>query len=119
MANTASSALEATAAGVGAVTLAVIGVEPQALLWGAIGALIGMTLAAPAGRVRAALTLIAVALACAELGTWAAVRYFDAAPIARNGACLVLGILFHPLLAILVGKLPAIVSVVTRTPEKP
>lgn len=118
MADATQTVIEAAAAGLGAATLAIIGVEPQALLWGAVGAFMGMTFAAPAGRMRAALTFLAVVLACAELGTWAALKWFDALPVARNGSALTLGVLFHPLLAALVAKLPQIVGVATRTEKQ-
>jgi hypothetical protein len=118
MADVAQVSIEATAAGIGAVTMAIIGVEPQAVLWGSIGACVGMTFAAPAGRLRASLMFVAVVLACAELGTWASIRWFDASFIARNSVALVLGMLFHPILAAVVARIPIVVNAIAKVQEK-
>ena len=102
------SAVAATAAGVTAVTVAVLGVEPQALLWAAVGCTIGLTFASAAGVLRATLTFLAVVLVCAAAGSWAAVEWFHGLPLARNSLAAGLGIVFHPLVATVVSKMPDI-----------
>lgn len=110
MADVTTGAASAAAAGVGAVTVAILGIEPQTLVWGFVGSSIGATFAAPSSRWRAVSLFIAVVLSCALLGTWAALRWFDGTALARNGSSLLLGILFHPLLSLLVANLPSILD---------
>jgi len=106
--------INAAAAGAGAVFVAMIGVEPQALVWASVGAAIGLGFAAQTGRFRAAALFVAVAMACALLGTLIAARWFDNSAVWRNSSALLLGIAFHPLLALVVAQLPAIVDAALR-----
>src|SRR5437762_497251 len=78
------SAGGAAIAGAGAVVVAMLGVEPQALVWGAVGAAIGLGFATKTGRFRAAAIFFAVVMACALLGTLISTRWFDGGPIWRN-----------------------------------
>lgn len=94
-------------AGLGSVTAAVLGVEPQALVLAVIGCGIGIGFAPRSGRVRAVLLFVAVVAACAVLGTWAAAQWFGASPLARNGISLILGIAFHPLLGVMIARIPS------------
>jgi hypothetical protein len=107
-------AAAATGAGVGAVVMALIGVDPQVLFWAFVGCALGVPLAPQAGRVRAAFTFLLAALASALLGTFMAAEMigFDA-PIARlalatKGLTLILGIAFHPLMTVVVSSIPSI-----------
>lgn len=102
----------AAAWGVGAFTAAYFGVEPQALVWALVGAVFGLSFAPPAGRVRALLVFVAVVLACALLGTWAAHTWFGDAPMARNGCAMAAAALFHPALATIVQAVPAVLRAV-------
>lgn len=98
----------------GAVVVALIGVEPQVLFWSLVGCGVGVTFAPSAGRVRAALTFILAALASALLGTFVAAEMIGLeAPAARlalatKGLALILGIAFHPLLAVVVASIPSV-----------
>lgn len=94
----------------GAVFVALVGVEPQALVWGVVGAVIGLTFAPPTGRFRAGLVFLAVAFASAALGTWAAEYWHSGSHVARNAWSLGVAVLFHPLFAALVQAVPAAVQ---------
>lgn len=104
------SAPLAIAAGISATTLALLGVEPQALAWGMVGAIFGAPLAPPAGRYRQVLVFLGVTLASALLGTVAAETFGPASRIGRNAWCLVLGGIFHPLSAAVVAAVPNLVA---------
>jgi MFS-type transporter involved in bile tolerance (Atg22 family) len=98
----------AQALGVGLATafFALIGVEPQAVLWGMVGAIFGAPLAPPAGRMRQVAVFLAVMLICALLGTWAAEEWHAGSTRARNVWAAALAFGFHPLSAAFVGALP-------------
>lgn len=110
MADLTTQTASATAAGVGAAVVAVIGIDPQALLWAFVGGSIGITFAAPAGRWRAAVVFVAVVFSCAQLGSWMAWHLFGDDRLARNGCPLLLGMAFHPLLSASVAAIPGIVK---------
>jgi len=104
----------AAGAGVGAAIVSVLGVEPQALVYGFIGASIGFSFAPSLGRFRATCLFVAVVMACALLGTWGAVRFFESSTTARNGVSLILAIVFHPLLSALVANVPSVMDSLLR-----
>lgn len=114
MSEAAAQAATAAGAGVGAVVVALIGVEPQVLFWSLVGCGLGIPLAPPAGRARAAITFVLAALASALLGTFTAAEMIGLdAPAARlslatRGLTLVLGIGFHPLMSVVVASIPSI-----------
>lgn len=109
-----SSVAAAAASGVAALTIALLGVEPQALFYGGVGAALGLTFAPEASKLRAALTFIAVVLTCAALGTWGSAQWFSGTAPARNGLALALGMVFHPMFTNIVGKIPEIIDGVMR-----
>lgn len=98
-ADATSTAASAAASGIGAATVALIGVDLQALFWAFVGSGVGVSISKPAGRTRALLVFAFVVMGSALLGTWAAHWQFGSEPTARNAISLVLGIFFHPLLA--------------------
>ena len=103
------SAAAATTTGVSAWVIAALGVHPQALAWALFGAIIGATFAPEASRWRAAGVFVAVVASGAELGSWLAVSYWPGDnPMARNGCALVLSMIFHPVLTVVIGRLPAL-----------
>lgn len=104
----------AAGAGIGAVIVAILGVEPQTLIYGFVGASIGISFAPQAGRVRTAFLFLAVVMACALLGTWVAERYFESRHIARNGVALLTAIVFHPLLSGVVANIPSLIDWVLK-----
>ena len=97
-------------AGVSACVVTMIGVEPQALFWGFLGAAFGLTWAAEAGRVRAALVFLAVVCGSALAGTAVSAQWFNSAAVHRNLCALVLGAMAHPLLSAFVGQIPKVVQ---------
>lgn len=114
MSEPTSSVVAAASAGGGALIVAMLGVEPQALLWASVGAFIGLPIAAQTGRLRAAAVYVAVVLSCALLGTLIAVQVANGAVVARNSAALVLAMGFHPILSAAVGAIPALVDGMLR-----
>ena len=115
MAEPTTTAAGAAAAGVTALFMALLGIEPQALVWGLVGAVFGLSFAPQSGRVRAALVFIAVAFAAALLGTWAAEFWHAGSRIARNGWAMALAAAFHPLLAAFVQAVPAALQALVRS----
>lgn len=114
MTETTPAFAAAATSGLVALSVSLLGVEPQALLYGAVGAVLGLSFAPEAPKLRAALTFTLVVLAGAALGTWAAVEWFTGLVAARNGMALALAAAFHPLLSSIVGKLPEIIDGVLR-----
>lgn len=97
-------------AGAGAVFVAAIGVDPQQLVWGGIGSIIGAGMAGEMGRWRAIAVFVAVVLLSALLGTAAAVHWFGGAVLWRNVCSAVCALFFHPLIAAVVGLLPKVLE---------
>lgn len=110
MNDTTEVAAQATAAGAAALFVAATGVEPQAVLWGLIGAIFGVTLAKPSGRFYAMAVFVAATFACALLGTLAGDYMKPGSAPVRNGCALVLGAGFHPLLSAFIGAVPDLLS---------
>lgn len=109
MADPTSSALgAATFVSITAVIGALLGVEPQALVFSTVGAVFGTPLAPPSGRMRTVLLFLAVVIACAMLGTWAAEVWNGSSRFARN--CWSMGIAsgFHPLFATFIESAPKV-----------
>ena len=103
----------AASAGLGAMILATLGVEPQALLWGAVGASIGLTVAPQASRWRAMLTFCAVVMLAALAGTYIAAHHADGSAVVRNAGAAAVAALFHPLFQAAVSALPQLLSALT------
>jgi hypothetical protein len=104
-------ALQATGAGVGAVIVGLIGIEPQVLFFACVGAGLGIPLAPPAGRFRSAAVFVLVVFASALLGSWVAAEYFEGAvptriAFASKGFSLILGATFHVLFSTVVSTIP-------------
>jgi hypothetical protein len=106
MVDMSDAATAATVNGIAAVVVAALGVEPQALVWAMVGSTLGLSLAKPAGRVRAVFVFIAASLTCALLGTLAANHWFTGSPTIRNVAAVALGAAFHPLLSSYLEEIP-------------
>ncbi len=93
------------AAGVTAVTLAALGVEPQALMYAAMGGFAGMAVAPNLGRIKALATFFCVMCLCAAFGTWVA-QHWQASLVARNIVAGASAAVFHPLFSLAVQRLP-------------
>lgn len=110
MSDPTAAAATAAGAGVGALILSTLGVEPQALLWAAVGASIGVTLAPASGRVRSMLTFMAVVLLSSLAGTYVAHEHLAGSVVARNAVSAGVAMLFHPLFTAAVSGVPAVVA---------
>lgn len=113
MTDPTAAAATAASAGIGALVLTTLGVEPQALLWGGIGASIGITVAPQTGRVRSVLTFGAVVMLSAVFGTYLAHVYGSGSSVARNACAAALGAMFHPLFSAAVAGLPNLITRLT------
>lgn len=114
MADVTGGVATAAAAGVTAIFVAAIGVEPQALAWGFFGAVLGAPLAPASGRVRMMAVFIAVVFASAMIGTHIAEAYYDNGRTARNVWALVMALVFHPLSARVVKLVPDLFELVAK-----
>lgn len=100
-----TEAVSSIAAGVVAVTLAALGVHPQALVYAALGGFIGMAFAPNLGRWKAVITFGSVMCLCAAFGTWCAAHY-QGSDVLRNIVAGGSALVFHPLFSIVVQRLP-------------
>lgn len=107
--------LTAVVAGITAVVVSLIGVEPQVLFWAFVGGSLGIPVAPKSGRVRATMAFILVVLASSMLGTLVASEYFSGpastparAALASKGFSLLIALVFHPLLSVVVSSIPSI-----------
>jgi hypothetical protein len=116
-------ASSAASAGVGvaaATVVALLGVEPQALIYSSLGAFIGLGFAPRAGRVHAALQFVAVVLIAAAVGTWVATEWAHSGIAARTVAAAATAAIFHPTFSAAVDAVPKLVaSVSARWDAKP
>jgi hypothetical protein len=101
---------QAAITGSSALFVALLGVEPQAIVWSLVGCVLGVTLAKPASRLYTVFLFLAATLACALWGTMASDHFFGGSALARNSISVLLGAVFHPLLAAVIGTIPGIVT---------
>lgn len=94
-----TSAATAIGAGLLAAALASLGLSAQPLFWALIGATLGMSVAPNTGRTRAAIVFTCAVLSSALLGIYVAQVYLPNVMLAPNVVALLLGTMFHPLLA--------------------
>lgn len=106
---TASIAI-ATSAGFAAIFMSAIGIEPQPVFWGLIGATLGLSLATQVGRWRAVAVFVCVVLTSALVGTLIATGYFQGSTGWRNVTSLIVAVFFHPIFSALVAAVPGIVQ---------
>lgn len=101
-------AVTAAAAAAGSVTVAMLGVHPQLLVFAACGAFIGLSFAPAAGRLRAIGVFAAVVLLSAAFGH-AGAEWLNltgaGAPRALAG---VIGLVFHPIVGAVVNLAPEV-----------
>lgn len=102
--------MAALGAGGVATLFSAFGLQPQPLFWALVGSTLGLSFAAPAGRLRTAAVYVCAVLACAQLGHLAADLYFDRSPLVANSAALMLAIAFHPLMLAAVNAVPVVVQ---------
>lgn len=110
MAISTADAASAAAAGVASVTVSMLGVQPQLLVYAACGAFVGLMWAPPVGRWRAIGTFVAVVLLSAVSGHAAAEWLNMTATGAPRALAGVVGLLFHPLAGAAVKLLPSVME---------
>lgn len=110
MAISTADAASAAAAGVASVTVSMLGVEPQLLVYAACGAFVGLMYAPPAGRWRAIGVFCAVVLLAAAFGHAAAEYWAMTGAGAPRAMAGVVGLVFHPLLGAAVRAIPAVLE---------
>lgn len=89
-----------------AATLSLLGVEPQSLVYAAMGAGIGTTWAPEMPRIRGVVVFVCVICLSALGGTVAALAWSNGAAVWRNLFSGSLAMVFHPLIAGFVTKIP-------------
>lgn len=100
-------------AGVGAVsavTLDLLGVPLQPIIWSMFGGAVGSGFAPASGRIRAVVVYLASSLICSLLGHSAAVNYANGSILLADVAAACLAMIFHPGLALIVSSLPALLK---------
>jgi hypothetical protein len=101
------AAIAASVAGaVTSIALTTIGIEPQSIMWCAIGAGAGTAIAPGLGRAKQAVVFLCTILLCALLGTWVAQKYGGGDNIVRNLAGAFSAFFFHPFVSAAVSKIP-------------
>lgn len=105
-------AAQATAAGASALFVSMVGVEPQVLVWGFVGSVLGVTLAPPSGRIYAIMLFMAATLTCSLLGTVVGDYLSPGSAIVRNSCAVIIGAIFHPMLSALIGAAPGLIDAV-------
>ena len=109
MADPTSSAVgAATIVSATALVGALLGVEPQTLIFSTVGAVFGAPLAPPAGRVRTVALFVGVVIACAMLGTSAAEAWHQNGRVARNVWSMGIAAFFHPIFATMIEAAPRV-----------
>jgi len=111
----ASAVATSVGTGFGAIIIAAIGIEPQALVWALVGAVFGIAWAPPAGRLRSMMVFAAVVMVCALAGTLVSDNWHAGSHTARNLWAAGLAAVFHPLLAALVQAVPTLVQAFVRS----
>lgn len=112
-----SDTLQAAGAGVAAVVVSLVGVEPQVLLFAAVGCALNMPATKKAGRARAVLMFLCTVFASSLLGTIAANEVASAAArVATLSKGFSLGIAwaFHPLGKAILDRVPEIIGGILR-----
>lgn len=110
MADATSHVLPPLVSSVGAVTVALIGVEPQTLFLAFCGSTLGLVLSVSIGRWKAIAVFPFVTIVAAELATWAALAAFDGSSVARNGLAALIGMFAHPLISAGVRQIDPLVA---------
>ena len=99
---------------VATVTAATLGVDPQSLVYGAIGAGIGSTAAPSVGKIRSVLLFLCVVCLCAVTGTALAQLYWGSSPLWRNLIAGGFAAIFHPLFSAVIVKIPEALDGILR-----
>ena len=96
---------------VSAITMELFGLPVQPIIWGLIGGFLGMGFAKPATFWRAAGTYVSASFISALIGSAVSSRWVDGSAIASNAIATVTAVGFHPLLALVIDRLPMIFDI--------
>jgi hypothetical protein len=107
---TTETAANATSTGSMGLVVALLGVEPQAILWTTMGSIIGVVLAPKTGTLYAIALFCASTMACALFATGISVSYFQGSEMSRNIAAVLLGAAFHPGLKVFIERSADVVA---------
>lgn len=103
-----SDVAAALATGISALVVSTLGVPLSLVGWGLVGSTIGASLAPSSSRWRALAVFVAATLSCALFGAIVGPHWFVGEPRAASAAACVAGIIFHPVIAAVVGHIPAL-----------
>lgn len=109
---TTNAAAEVTITGASALVFALLGVEPQALVYGVAGCVLGIGLAKPTGMLHAVGVFLAATLACSLFGTVLADQFFGGSKGWRNFLALCFGSGFHIILAQFFAAIPGVMDAI-------
>lgn len=102
-------------AGVGivsAITLELLGLPIQPIVWGLIGGFLGTGWAKPAGVLMSIGTYLMASFVSALAGYTLAGYYFAGSPAASNTFAAVISVFFHPILSAIADRAPAFFDVI-------
>ena len=109
MADLTTEAVSSVAAAAVGLTTAILGLEPQVLLFAAMGGFVGMAIPAKLGLPKAVIAFLCVMCLAGAAGTWFA-QAMQSTPAARNLVAAGVAFAFQPLTAILVQRLSSVVD---------
>jgi hypothetical protein len=107
---TSSAGIIAFGSGMAGAMLLSLGISWALLIWAALGCIVGVTWAPETGRIRAISLFSSAAMLSAKGGAIASTIWFAGPSETAQGIAAGLGILFHPLLSIIVSELPKLVA---------
>lgn len=107
---TTETAANATITGGMGLVVALLGVEPQAILWATMGSIIGVVLAPKTSTWYAIALFCASTMACALFATGISASYFNGSEMSRNVAAVLLGAAFHPGLKVFIERVADLIT---------
>lgn len=107
---TPSAAAAGLSSGIVGAVLVGLGITWPAVIWGVCGCIVGLSWAPATGRLRAFALFGAASLLSAKAGAVGALLWFAGSDNVAGGLAAASGIIFHPSLAVVVNKLPDIIT---------
>lgn len=111
-----AAAITAAAGTISAAFAYLFGVDPQTVMYATIGGVIGLSWAPPMKRLRALSVFVCAVLGSAILAAFLTrwwlepEKFAQYGELARNGLSFVLGGVFHPLTAAVIGGIPRFIE---------
>lgn len=93
-----------------AVTLALLGVPLQPIIWGLIGGFLGAGFAKPSGWLVSAATYLSASLLSSLAGHSISAQFFGGNGLVGSAFSAGIAVLFHPLLSAAVQRMPALLD---------